>query len=213
MASFTSIERDDPPTRRKSCLSCTRSRRRCSQARPACQRCSQRGIDCRYPQGALARPAPPPPSVPEEQQVEPERRAGSLPPPPNDDISYLDILDPIFEPTDSENTAGLFSESLEFDDAIPLFDSGLLRPTPRLLTTAQHALDRSQPTVPQMNKTVSSRLRYAIDRISEAPCQMVLENQMPWCHARLYDEGMPRCMQCESFPQRSDSASFATAEN
>lgn len=42
-------ERDRPPPRRKSCLACVRSKRRCNQRLPACSRCMHRMIACEYP--------------------------------------------------------------------------------------------------------------------------------------------------------------------
>lgn len=42
-------ERENPPSRRKSCLACVKSKRRCDQKLPACLRCAQRRIDCEYP--------------------------------------------------------------------------------------------------------------------------------------------------------------------
>ncbi|KAK2617017.1 hypothetical protein QQS21_000108 [Conoideocrella luteorostrata] len=191
MRSLTSIERGDPPTRRKSCLACTKSRRRCDQGRPACQRCSQRNIDCRYPQGA--RPGPPPHRL-QEEQVEPELPA-AFDRTDTPDTSCLRMLDFMLEPADGF-TDQLFPAPAQFDAPTPSLGSGLSPFGPRLLTTAQDALDRSRViSVPQVTRAISSRLQYAIDKISAAPCQMVLENQMPWCHAHLYDDGMPRCMQ------------------
>lgn len=43
------LEREDPPPRRKSCLACVKSKRRCDQRFPACLRCAQRRISCNYP--------------------------------------------------------------------------------------------------------------------------------------------------------------------
>jgi hypothetical protein len=39
------------------------------------------------------------------------------------------------------------------------------------------------------------RLRYAVDQIRRVPSMMVLENQTPWSHSKLYEDNMPRCMQ------------------
>ncbi|SPO06816.1 uncharacterized protein DNG_09510 [Cephalotrichum gorgonifer] len=38
------------PSRSKSCAACTKSKRRCDFALPACLRCSDRGLECQYPQ-------------------------------------------------------------------------------------------------------------------------------------------------------------------
>ena len=190
MPSLTSVERHDPPARRKSCLACTKSRRRCDQARPACQRCSQRKIECRYSHGA--NPAPPTSHPESEKQTDPGLLAAF------DTPDCFDMLDSILEPTD-DFTAQLFQDPLEGagDVSTHSLDYRLANSGPRLQSTAQEALGSSQLVhVPQVKKAIASRLQYAIDKISAAPCQMVLENQMPWCHAHLYDDGMPRCMQC-----------------
>ncbi|KAI3333445.1 hypothetical protein F4824DRAFT_242533 [Ustulina deusta] len=51
--SLSSIERGNPPPRRKSsvcqCAACIRAKRRCDLRQPSCLRCSQRKIDCSYP--------------------------------------------------------------------------------------------------------------------------------------------------------------------
>lgn len=45
---LTRVERDSPPPRRKSCLACVKSKRRCNQRFPSCLRCAQRRIPCEY---------------------------------------------------------------------------------------------------------------------------------------------------------------------
>ncbi|KAF4966740.1 hypothetical protein FSARC_5605 [Fusarium sarcochroum] len=203
MVSLTSIERDAPPPRRKSCQACKKSRRRCDQGRPTCQRCLQRNIDCRYPDASTrtARRLHPPQNV-NVSQIEPQSQDF-----PSFDMvetpsgsSCLGMLDSILEPTD-DFTSQLFKEQepLECDSSIP---SGLdlvsdpMGSNPPLLTTAQIALDRSQLVfVPQVTRMISSRLQYIMDKILTAPSQMVFENHMPWCHAHLYDDGMPKFMQ------------------
>jgi hypothetical protein len=199
--SFTSIERGNPPPRRKSCLACTKARRRCDQASPACQRCAQRSIDCQYPQGAKSKsgpmlvlsPAPVSPSIHmsgAEQQIESMFDLVATSPAP------LDILDSILEPPE-DFLSNLFPTSLECADATPSLDSSRALISPGLLVTTQRALDCSRfVTDSHASKAIASRLQYAINGISAAPRQMVFENQMPWCHAHLYDDGMPRAMQC-----------------
>lgn len=46
-----------------------------------------------------------------------------------------------------------------------------------------------------VNKTVDTRLAYAIASIKAAPRTMVLETQAPWCHPLLYRHDMPRSIQ------------------
>ncbi|KAI0816228.1 hypothetical protein GGR55DRAFT_225389 [Xylaria sp. FL0064] len=47
--SLSSIERGNPPPRRKSCAACIKAKRRCDLRQPSCLRCSQRRLDCSYP--------------------------------------------------------------------------------------------------------------------------------------------------------------------
>ncbi|KAB5513094.1 hypothetical protein GE09DRAFT_1047205 [Coniochaeta sp. 2T2.1] len=48
MNSLSAIERSNPPPRRKSCQACIKAKRRCDLGQPACIRCTQRLIECRY---------------------------------------------------------------------------------------------------------------------------------------------------------------------
>ncbi|KAL8287882.1 hypothetical protein RB597_000128 [Gaeumannomyces tritici] len=47
-SSLSSRERDNPPPRRKACVACIKSKRRCDVGLPACQRCLHRQIECVY---------------------------------------------------------------------------------------------------------------------------------------------------------------------
>ncbi|KAI1111660.1 hypothetical protein F5Y14DRAFT_424382 [Nemania sp. NC0429] len=47
--SLSTIERGNPPPRRKSCAACIKAKRRCDLRQPSCLRCWQRKIDCSYP--------------------------------------------------------------------------------------------------------------------------------------------------------------------
>lgn len=198
--SFTSIERANPPPRRKSCLACTKAHRRCDQASPACRRCSQRHVDCHYPQGPnVNRELVPVSSAASgsaiahvsgiEQQVEFLFDIGPTPQTP------LDMLDYALE-TSEPFLSNLIPASLECDSTSQLLHSGQALINQRPLITTYEALDRSQfVTNHQVSKVFLSKFQYTIDKISASPFQMVLENQMPWCHPRLYDRGMPRSMQ------------------
>lgn len=201
LQSFASIERGNPPPRRKSCLACIKARRRCDQASPACQRCAQRNIDCQYPQGARSKRGPglvpsPAPASPSAHMSGAEQQIESLSDLVVTPQVSFDMLDTILEPPE-DFLSNLFPTFLECADATPSLDASRALINPALLVTAQQALERSRfVTDSQANKAITSRLQYAIDKISAAPRQMVLENQMPWCHAHLYDDGMPRSMQC-----------------
>ncbi|PNP85434.1 hypothetical protein FNYG_01263 [Fusarium nygamai] len=173
------MERNDPPARRKSCQACKKARRRCDLARPTCQRCAQRNIHCHYPY------APPVRESESASCLQPVIPVSEIESPLTP--SYLGMLDSILEPT-NDFTDQLFQGSLDCDPS----DWS----TPRLSTTAQNALNRSQLiTIPQVTRAITSRLQYAMDAILKGPSQMVSENQTPWCHSHLYDEGMPKSMQ------------------
>ncbi|KAJ9137783.1 Regulator of drug sensitivity 1 [Coniochaeta hoffmannii] len=53
MKSLSAIERANPPPRRKSCQACIKAKRRCDLGQPACLRCTQRLLECRYETGPL----------------------------------------------------------------------------------------------------------------------------------------------------------------
>lgn len=60
--SLSAVERANPPPRKKSCGACIKAKRRCTLEVPACQRCSQRQLECNYPAGSQPRrrsPRPP----------------------------------------------------------------------------------------------------------------------------------------------------------
>ncbi|CAG7562020.1 unnamed protein product [Fusarium equiseti] len=114
------------------------------------------------------------------------------------DPSCLDMLDDILPADDL--TDSLYQDSLDIESSLPNFgtDDNLssFGRDSRFSLTAQDALKTSQlVAAPQVGRVLTSRLQYAMDKIMTAPSQMVSMNQMPWCHAHLYDEGMPRSMQ------------------
>ncbi|QGI85686.1 hypothetical protein CEK25_012415 [Fusarium fujikuroi] len=119
------MERNDPPARRKSCQACKKARRRCDLARPTCQRCAQRNIHCHYPSA----PAPREGASCIHPEIQISNIEGLLAP------SCFGMLDSILEPTDH------FADQL-FDGSLDCDTSNWS--TPRLSTTAQNALNRSQ---------------------------------------------------------------------
>jgi Zn(2)-Cys(6) binuclear cluster domain-containing protein len=194
----TSLERDNPPPRRKSCLACTRARRRCDQATPACQRCAQRTIDCQYPQGARPRRTPvhvPASSSSSTPSISVNQVSASslfdLPTTPHASFDMLGPSDDLFEGLDSNFMDLEAVPSLE-----PRRELDVINPSPP--TTATLALVPSRLTTDaQRTRALTSRLQYGVDQVIAAPRMMVFENHMPWCHAQLYDDGMPRSMQGE----------------
>ncbi|KAH6697160.1 hypothetical protein F5X68DRAFT_238482 [Plectosphaerella plurivora] len=186
----TSLERDNPPPRRKSCLACTKARRRCDQATPSCQRCAQRTIACQYPAGA--RPRRMPAAGPTLSPSESIPGLFDLPTTPQASFDMLGTVEP------SDDLFGGLGSNLNFMDleADPGRDMSLDLINPPPLTTTQLALVPSRlATNAQKTRALTTRLQYGVDQVIAAPRLMVSENYMPWCHAHLYDDGMPRSMQ------------------
>ncbi|PHH49920.1 Transcription factor gsfR2 [Ceratocystis fimbriata CBS 114723] len=69
MRSNSSIERGNPPPRRKSCAACVKAKRRCDLGVPRCSRCNLRDFECVY----VGKPAR------KTQSPEPQSLAKSLP--------------------------------------------------------------------------------------------------------------------------------------
>ncbi|KAG8408688.1 hypothetical protein J3458_019709 [Metarhizium acridum] len=64
--SLTALERNDPPSRRKSCSACikAKAKQRCDFALPACLRCSQSNVACEYPKRSERRATQRPANLP-----------------------------------------------------------------------------------------------------------------------------------------------------
>lgn len=185
--SLTARERRNPPPRRKSCAACTKAKRRCDFAVPACLRCSQRCIPCHYPsrtprvQATATSSSPPAILVPGLLMDE---SASSTPPA----VGRLD--EPIVDDFNAviADIDGNFNELASFD--VPLDDT--------TLDLIQQPLELSPPSTREfgaISEAITSRLKWSIAEIQKAPSTMVLENQTPWCHAFLYKNEMPRSMQ------------------
>ncbi|KAL6917897.1 hypothetical protein FSHL1_009326 [Fusarium sambucinum] len=183
--SLTARERRNPPTRRKSCAACTKAKRRCDFAMPACLRCSQRRIHCQYPARVMR-----------EQPVSSSEASVAVSPDLTTDDSSPQITEclssdaPIIEDFNAL-ISGLDACSgdsgvLEF----PLEDNTLKFIEQPWTLTAPSTKDFSH--VPER---ILNRLQWAVDEIKRAPEKMVLENQTPWSHPLLYKDGMPRSIQ------------------
>ncbi|KAK4194615.1 hypothetical protein QBC40DRAFT_290408 [Triangularia verruculosa] len=219
--SISAIERNDPPPRRKSCSACIKAKRRCTQESPACQRCTQRSLVCQYPDGRPSK-RPRPPSTPSESRSLPGLPSALPTPGPSWDFSVWEhtsidtasqeLVDPHATLPDALDCCDLFN----FDDLGPITEG------PQAVTddTVQTIQDLpSQPSdfgsgtariiydliVPGPPASLSkpaavawafkNRLNFALDKIRDAPRQMVCENQTPWSHPCLYEHSMPQSMQ------------------
>ncbi|KAJ4194286.1 hypothetical protein NW755_003045 [Fusarium falciforme] len=185
--SLTARERRNPPPRRKSCAACTKAKRRCDFAVPACLRCSQRCIPCQYPSRTPRGQTTTTNSSSSPETIMPglltNESASSTPPAVGQlDEPIVDDFNAVIADIDTN-----FNELASFD--VPLDDA--------TLDLIQPSLDLSPPSTKEFGaipEAITSRLKWSIAEIQKAPSTMVLENQTPWCHALLYKNEMPRSM-------------------
>ncbi|KAF4976218.1 hypothetical protein FZEAL_7081 [Fusarium zealandicum] len=185
--SLTARERRNPPPRRKSCAACTKAKRRCDFAVPACLRCSQRHIVCQYPSRALR-------GV--QTLIQSDASATIMP-----GLLAVDGASPtpsavvqLDEPTTDEFNAIVASIDTDIIELAP-FDFPI---EDTMLELAHQPSELAPPTTREFGsipETIANRLQWSIDQIQKAPSTMVLENQTPWCHSMLYKNEMPRSMQ------------------
>lgn len=186
--SLTARERRNPPSRRKSCAACTKAKRRCDFAVPACLRCSQRCIPCQYPSRTPRGQSTTTNSSSSPETIIPglltNESASSTP------LAVSQLDEPIVEDFNAviADIDTNFNELTSFD--VHLDDT--------TLDLIQPALELSPPSTREFGaipEAVIGRLKWSIAEIQKAPSTMVLENQTPWCHALLYKNEMPRSMQ------------------
>ncbi|KAK3938236.1 hypothetical protein QBC46DRAFT_318135 [Diplogelasinospora grovesii] len=242
-SSLSAIERGNPPPRRKSCAGCIRAKRRCTLETPACLRCAQRNLDCKYPHGTTSQRRRPrgvaPTDRPAISELAPPAPDGTPPDvtflneaglesfsnidlsslwlnaPPTDNL-HLELVSPglqqlppwTLDPPSFAAGTGAAEMTDVYDDPLTV-DTGLL-PSTTLINAEECNLTRLdevsmsvifptqrsvRPRSDMAAFAIRTRLRYAIDIITAAPRQTVLENGTPWCHAHLYEDHMPRSMQ------------------
>ncbi|KIH91201.1 hypothetical protein SPBR_01743 [Sporothrix brasiliensis 5110] len=211
MPSLSSLERACPPSRRRSCLACTKAKRRCDNTLPACVRCRRRGVECLYP---VRQPDPSP-----AQQGQTATKSSTT-----SDGAYTflplqpcDLLLDTAEPPSCGSTASPFhSLSQAYVDTATVFDFvshahdvsihdadkadhtdnvaggqlSLIPAPPLPLSAPLAAADWNY-----VSRIIASHLGHAMDIIRDAPRLFVLENRLPWSHPRLYRDGMPRAME------------------
>ncbi|KAK1573589.1 uncharacterized protein LY79DRAFT_525532 [Colletotrichum navitas] len=193
------LERANPPPRRKTCLACTKAKRRCDHGQAACLRCSRRKIDCVYPTPPTSRSkrqtAPKLIETPAPQE-DPERSTGTPATcPDNSLVPWQQDADLLQLDMDGLDGIGLYTDFHDFLAPDVLFDgtSSLSpltsSPEQMLLPSQDLAADGS------LEEMISSRLQYALDEMNKVPASTVLENQAPWSHPYLYRAHMPREMQ------------------
>ncbi|KAL4971033.1 Zn(II)2Cys6 transcription factor domain-containing protein [Aspergillus stella-maris] len=175
----SSVERNNPPPRRKSCDGCRAAKRRCDLAFPTCFRCSRRGIPCVYPGLPAAD------QIPEllallNERVEPVGACA-------EQFSFASVP-PTFDPP-ALDFPGLETPTETFQNERQYSAPVLVRTSNNEMTHV-----RSNTFTP-LSELMESRFRYAIDTLKDVPRMMVVENQTPWSHAQLYINGMPKVMQ------------------
>ncbi|KAK9368226.1 transcription factor gsfR2 [Lipomyces kononenkoae] len=184
--SLSAVERANPPSRRKSCLNCIKSKRRCDLRIPTCTRCSQRHLECSYSSQNNRNIIIP---------VEDRRPA------------WVHILPQLLERDprvpDTQSIVPVSSNSLTWVVQPPENGLGDIIPLTFDLTNASLDIVEQTPGIlvrshvkpfEFTSAAISTRLQYSIDQILVAPRQMVLENQTPWCHRHLYIDDMPSSM-------------------
>ncbi|KAJ4254292.1 hypothetical protein NW762_009883 [Fusarium torreyae] len=184
--SLTARERRNPPTRRKSCTACTKAKRRCDFALPACLRCSQRHIPCQYPTRTLRGLLTPHSQSPETISPSLLTNDGSSPESPE--------IVQINETVINDFNAVISNIDASVND-LDTFDIPLEDTTLELVHQASALAPPSTQEFGNVSSSILNRLQYAIDEIKKGPKSLVLENQTPWCHPLLYKESMPRSMQ------------------
>lgn len=201
--SLTSRERRNPPPRQKSCAACIRAKRRCEPGggvASICSRCEQRGLTCELPMRRTRRTAAPSPA-PSTQYVDyTSMPSPSTSLPVHGCVSLEDglfQLDPLFGAWDTS----IGASTLGFDAAPSLggnFSLADLRdPTP-LPLVAQPPMPVSQPARKEWDplpEFARRRLQYPIDQVKKVPALFVKDGQTPWCHSRLYEDEIPKCVQ------------------
>ncbi|RDW81269.1 Zn(II)2Cys6 transcription factor domain-containing protein [Aspergillus mulundensis] len=180
---MSSVERNNPPPRRKSCDACRAAKRRCDLALPACFRCTRRDIACVYP-GLPAEQIPEllallngHDNVGGTNACAEEFMFDAMPTPPMLDLGLETPSQPLPLPSAFEDQSRLYTV-----------------PVPVYTGNGEMVHVRSEMTF-SLSELMASRFQYAIDILKDTPRKMVTENQTPWSHAQLYSNGMPKAMQ------------------
>ena len=216
-------ESEDPPPRRKSCIACGKAKRRCNLTLPACHRCSERKLECRYPSKAVVIRRTFRAKSTRNKTPAAQTSCSELP-------LALSTWSPLTSPSSHPDVAVSFLGAPEDPETTSAPNFGLLDymidndddPIDEILRTTGDSLSRQQSlalpspsllvfgsgdVIDPFTFSVAKRLQYAIDEITRAPQNMALENQTPWCHPLLYRDCMPRTIQSmELFHSQLNSA-------
>jgi hypothetical protein len=181
----SAVERSHPPPRSKSCSKCKTAKRRCDLAVPACFRCSRRNLTCEYPASQAG--------VQEQGNSESMENFALEWPLISQNLTTTSVS-PIGEQTTQLAQVPIADNTLE--GLFPELDSNgnVCHETSDSFHNWGLVTSRTRPFIPSP-RMVASRLQFALDELMKAPSKIVLENQTPWSHRFLYQDGMPRSMQ------------------
>lgn len=208
--SWSAVERGNPPPRRKSCAACIKAKRRCTLDSPSCLRCTQRLIECRYPDTPAAPKRRPPRSrFVVEKDAFPTPAPSHLvhlDPSPDDPLAIPDVSleylaiapDPVVFEVDT-TTPDFFHHPPQDPAAA---DPNRIYHALPIITPRHDPPPRTPPTTvatrldlnPVLH-AITSRLQFSMDKIFSSINQMVLECGTPWCHPSIYQNFMPKVVE------------------
>lgn len=201
------------PPRRKSCAACTKAKRRCDYALPACQRCSNRGIECHYPERVRSRflriPSCASPKAAAEEAPAPPTPCGifsagalmdqiiAADGPPSPSLSYTKELEGLFSTTDGlwdggqqQKTSGPGTEGRNLPASVSMDPGGSVPDGTSGPIAHGPALSSDQIHLPP--NVVAERLRHAATFLDRVPRVLVETLGTPWCHPDVFKCDMPR---------------------
>ncbi|KAI1826667.1 hypothetical protein F4861DRAFT_40553 [Xylaria intraflava] len=215
--SLSTIERGNPPPRRKSCAACIKAKRRCDLRQPSCSRCTQRKIECSYPARVETIGKRHYSTVSSQAGISPNAQLQEL---VQDAVPELDSWETTFDFNmdlgQSHNSSCPSFPTLSFEE--PSFQGldfieevvntdGVLNqisPTPGPVlgledpmsvatrsTKSSIATSQRAQLLSLISEVVERRLSYTIDLLKRAPEMMVLSSGTPWSHPALYRDSMP----------------------
>ncbi|RAO71654.1 uncharacterized protein BHQ10_007666 [Talaromyces amestolkiae] len=176
----------------KACNGCAKSKRRCDQKRPQCQRCLDKDATCTYPQ--------------------PERRRGNVSPPPLGHIEELPAIQNYAETNALErsftvedwDTLGAADLDLDLSDliipytpAVPAQEVGIDNDSVSN-TTGPWFLQEETWTMRHCNSEpdcVLVKMERFIEAVDEMLRFWINNDYNSFIHQRLYENGMPSCVQ------------------
>lgn len=179
-----------PLPRQKSCEACKTAKRRCDLGLPACSRCTHRDVACVYPWRQPCENlsgAPPLINLPGDLQ-------GAF-----NTCQIQPSLDLYPQPAFSVMT-GLVDSLPSCHNQWPQLSGIYMELPDREINVGPNfelTIPRARHRRP-LPEVLANNLQFAIDLLEQSPRTMVLENQTPWCHPKLYQNYMPRTMQGKS---------------